>query len=48
MHISFLTTGGPSSIYEYLHCTILRKSRNIRICMGKTVFLKIPKKAFTI
>ena len=41
-----VTTGGPSSMYMYvyLYYTILCKSRNITICMGKTVFLKIQKK----
>ena len=41
--ISCVSIGSPSSIYEYPYSAILCESRNIRICIGKTVFLKVLK-----
>ena len=42
------STGSPSSMYVYLDCTILYKSRNIRICMGKRFFLKLKKNIYDL
>ena len=41
--ISCVSIGSPSSIYEYPYSAFLCESRNIRICIGKTVFLKVLK-----